>query len=61
MHEAFRFSVQLEIWKIQIYYHAREVLRYRLRLKELENIISWMSRYEMSKKIVKMNSLRRAH
>ena len=39
----------LVISKIQIRYYARKVIRYRLIAKEIENIISCMSKHEILK------------
>ena len=39
--------------KIQIYYYAREVIRYRLRSKEIENISFYMIKYEILKETCK--------
>ena len=49
----------LEISKIQIYYHARKVIRYRLIAKEIENIISFMSKYEILKENCEEDQFRR--
>ena len=48
--EFFGFFLQS---KFQLFYYAREVIRYMLRLKKIENIISWTSKYEISKQIRK--------
>ena len=39
----------LAISKIQIYYYAREVIRFRLGSEEIEIILSYMSKYEILK------------
>ena len=45
--------------KIQIYYYARKVIRYRLTAKEIENVISHMRKYEILKENCENQQFRR--